>query len=271
MTEQKQWFTLEERKLLLKERYFNSSHKYFFEVKEAKNGSKYIVIDQRRKVEGKFVGAKMRIFEDEMLEFERVLHKLIHFALNAPQIALNAPQTEEPVTQNHNDKSKPTNSDLVPAFFHKLLSTHNWREFEEYTYYLLKILGIQTAYNFLDERQAGKADGFFKLGNLAVTYDCTLNKRDIESSKGEQINNYCNRLKQGSIEISGSTTEEFYNHHKQVWIITQGTTRQIKVVNAIEVREVAVQDIMSLYQERLTTMMSDQSLEMQLRNLCSGG
>ncbi|OQY28021.1 MAG: hypothetical protein B6244_08760 [Candidatus Cloacimonetes bacterium 4572_55] len=212
MTEQKQWFTLEERKLLLKERYFNSSHKYFFEVKEAKNGSKYIVIDQRRKVEGKFVGAKMRIFEDEMLEFERVLHKLIHFALNAPQIALNAPQTEEPVTQNHNDKSKPTNSDLVPAFFHKLLSTHNWREFEEYTYYLLKILGIQTAYNFLDERQAGKADGFFKL-----------------------------------------------------------TTRQIKVVNAIEVREVAVQDIMSLYQERLTTMMSDQSLEMQLRNLCSGG
>jgi len=100
-----------------------------------------------------------------------------------------------------------------------------------------------------------------------VIYDCTLDRKDIEISKREQINNYCNRLKQGSIEISGSTTEEFYNHHKQVWIITQGKTSQIKVVNTIEVKEVAVQDIMNLYQERLKTMMSDQALEMRLRNL----
>ena len=211
MTEQDQWYTLEERKLLLKERYFTSSHNYFFEVKEAKNGSKYVIIDQRKRVGGKFVSAKMRIFEDEMLEFERVLHKLIRFALNDNQ-------AEEPVIPNHDDSLKSSDSDLVPAFFSRLPSTNNWKEFEEHTYYLLKLLGIQTAYNFLDERQAGKADGFFKLGNLAVIYDCTLDRGDIENSKSEQINNYCNRLKQGSIEISGSTTEEFYNYHKQVWI-----------------------------------------------------
>jgi hypothetical protein len=74
-------------------------------------------------------------------------------------------------------------------------------------------------------------------------------------------------LNQGSIEIADRTTEEFYNHHKQVWIVTQGKTRRIKVVNNIEVKEVAVQDIMNVYRERLTTTMSNQALEMRLRNL----
>jgi hypothetical protein len=260
MSEQEPWYTLEKRKLLLKERYFTTSHNYFFEVKEAKNGSKYLVIDQRKKVGDEFVSAKLRIFEDEMLEFERVLHRLIHFALNVPQ-----PST--PPDQHENREPEASSSDLAPSFFNKLASTNNWQEFEEHTHYLLKLLGIQTVYSFLGERQAGKADGFFKLGNLAVIYDCTLDRHNIEDSKGEQINNYCNRLKQGSIAISGKTTEEFYNHHKQVWIITQGSTRLIKLVNTIEVKEVAVQDIMSLYQERLTTPMSDQALEMRLRDL----
>ncbi|MGL5132429.1 MAG: hypothetical protein ACRC78_07875, partial [Planktothrix sp.] len=134
-------------------------------------------------------------------------------------------------------------------------------------YYLLKLLGIETVYNFGGERQAGKADGFFKIGNLAVIYDCTLDFQNIENSKSEQINNYCNKLKQGSIELSGRTTEEFYNHHKQVWIITRGTTRQIKLVNSIEVKEVAINNIMYLYQERLTSNMNNQSLEIKLRNI----
>ena len=158
-------------------------------------------------------------------------------------------------------------SDLVPAFFNKLSQTNNWKEFEEYTFYLLKLLGIQTAYNFLDERQAGKADGFFKLGNLAVIYDCTLDQKDFENTKSEQIVNYCNRLKQGNIEISERTTEEFYDHHKQVWIITQGKTRRVKLVSSIEVKEISVDDLMNLYQERLTTTMNDQALELRLRNL----
>ncbi|MDJ0598091.1 MAG: hypothetical protein QNJ37_04535 [Crocosphaera sp.] len=67
MKEQEPWYSLEERKLFLKERYFSGSHNYFFELKEAKNGSKYIVIDQRKKVGDKFIGSKLRLFEDEML------------------------------------------------------------------------------------------------------------------------------------------------------------------------------------------------------------
>ena len=145
--------------------------------------------------------------------------------------------------------------------------TNNWKEIERNTYYLLKLLGIPLTYNFLDERQAGKADGFFKIGNLAVIYDCTLYKGDIERNKSEQINNYYNCLKQGRMEISQNTTEEFYSHHKPVWIITQNQTRQIKVINSIEIKEIAIQDIMNLYQERLITTLSDQFLEIQLRNL----
>ena len=267
MTEQEQWYSHEKRRTLHKERYFTSTHNYFFDVKEAKNGSRYIVIDQRKKIGGKFIGTKMRIFEDEMLEFERVLHKVIQAALNdIPTVAVPPlPDDNEP--KQSDPESEQSKSELFPAFFQKLSSTGNWQEFEEYTYYLLKLLGIQAAYNFLGERQAGKADGFFKLGNLAVIYDCTLDMQNLESSKGEQINNYCNRLKQGSIEVSSSMTEEFYNHHKQVWIITRGRTRQIKSVSAIEIKEVAIQDIMSLYEERLRARMSNQSLEMRLQNL----
>lgn len=132
---------------------------------------------------------------------------------------------------------------------------------------MLKLLGIQTAYQFLDERQAGKADGFFKFGNLAVIYDCTLDNHGIEERKKDQIINYCNRLKQGSIELSSATTVEFQNHQKQVWIITRGTSRRIKLVNDIEVKEVSLQDIVNLYEERLMNMISDHQLESKLRNL----
>ncbi|MGK7943603.1 MAG: hypothetical protein AB4058_03960, partial [Microcystaceae cyanobacterium] len=186
MTDNKSWYTHEARKLLSKERYFSGSHYYFFELKEAKNGSKYVIIEQRKKIGDEFVGAKIRIFEDEMQEFERILHKLI-------QLAFNLPQSQEPVTQPSN-KGVSFDSELVPAFFNTLMTTNNWQEFEKNTYYLLKLLGIPIIYNFFNERQAGKADGFFKVGNLAVIYDCTLDQMNFEQNKSEQINNYCNCL-----------------------------------------------------------------------------
>jgi len=260
MTEQEQWFSNEKRQTLLQERYFSGTHNYFFEVKVANNGSKYIIVTQRKKVGDKYVGVKMRIFEDELLEFQRVLNKLIHFALNDEQMI-------QPTISSGNLEPTALSSDLLPPFFNKLQSTKNWQEFEEYSCHLLKLLGIQTIYSFLGERQAGKADGFFKFGNLAVIYDCTLDGRNIEENKKEQIINYANRLNQGSIEITGSTTEEFYHHHRQIWIISQGKTRRIKLINSIEVKEIAIQDIMNIYRERLTTAMNDQSLEIRLRNL----
>jgi hypothetical protein len=250
----------EQRETIYKERYSTSTHHYFFEVKVAQNGTKYIVVDQRKKVGDDYVSAKMRIFEDELLEFQRVLQKLARFALNDELPA-------QPNFQSNISEVKPSDSDLYPAFFEKLRSTAGWQEFEEYTHYLLKLLGIQTIYKFSGDAQAGKADGFFKFGNLAVIYDCTLNSQNLEEKKREQINNYCNRLKQGSIEIAGYNTEEFYNYDKQVWIVTRGKTRLIKVVNNIEVKEIAVEDIMEVYQERLKATISNQVLEMKLKNL----
>ncbi len=132
---------------------------------------------------------------------------------------------------------------------------------------MLKSVGIQKAYKFLGERQAGKADGFFKFGNLAVLYDCTTSTKNIEKNKKDQIINYCNRLKQGSIELSDNAVEEFHNYNKQVWIITRGISRMIKLVNDIAVKEICIEDLMALYQDRLMRPVKEEQIEFKLRNL----
>lgn len=256
------------RQTLYKERISTGTHNYFLEVKVAHNGSKYLVIDQRRKVGSQYEGTKMRIFEDELLEFQRILGKMAHIALNY-EMPLT---TVSPIRQETSHSAdilpkKCGETELYPGFYEKLLTTHNWEEFEQYTYYLLKLLGIQTAYKFLGERQAGKADGFFKFGNLAVLYDCTLDRDNLEEKKREQMTNYCNRLKLGSIELSGNAIEEFHHHHKQVWLITRGKTRTIKLVNDIPIKEVAVTDLMTVYQERLKYPSTNEQLEFKLRTL----
>jgi len=63
-------------------------------------------------------------------------------------------------------------SDYTPPFFEKLLSTKEWRYFEDETFKLLKLLGINNVFKFTNQR--GEADGFFKFENLAVIYDTTL-------------------------------------------------------------------------------------------------
>lgn len=50
---------------------------------------------------------------------------------------------------------------IYPPFFSDLLKTNNWDDFEKYTFYLLKLLGIHEIYKW--EKQKGTADGFFKL------------------------------------------------------------------------------------------------------------
>lgn len=250
-----------ERTTLRKERFSSGTHTYFFELKETLHGSKYVVIDQRKKVGDGFESAKVRIFEDELLEFQRVLNKLIRLGLaedNTPAQVKPSPSLSRPTE---------TTSDLSPAFFPKLLTTHSWQEFEQYTHYLLKLIGIQAAYTFLGERQAGKADGFFKIGNLAVLYDCTLDDVHLEEYKKEQIINYCNRLRQGSLELAGRVTTEFYHHHKQVWIINRAPSRRLKLVNEIEIKQINIQDLINIYHERLYDNINDERLETKLKNI----
>jgi hypothetical protein len=267
MDNSEQWYTREERELLHKARYFSGSHNYFFELKVAKNGSKYIVIDQRKKVGDKFVGSKIRIFEDEMLEFERMLHQLIDIASGQIHVSTNNLAQPSSTESESKDFSWENHSDICPSFFRMLATTDDWQEFEKHTFLLLKLLGVSTIKSFLGEKQAGKADGFFRTTNLSVIYDCTLAKGHIESLKSQQIINYCNQLKQGRIEFSDKTVEEFHEDHKQVWIISRQCSRKIQVINSIEVKVIFIQDLMNLYATRLTSNPSYQSLDLQLRNI----
>ncbi len=248
-----------ERKTLHKDRLSNGTHNYFFEVKEALNGSKYVVVDQylRGTKEKK---AKLILFEDEMPEFRRIFLKLLDVALaskNEPVPPISTPSEQPHVEYDI----------LTPGFFHTLTFTNDWKEFEHLTGHLLRLLGIQTLYSFTNERQAGKADGFFKLRTTAVLYDCTLNRENIEQSKREQIANYCNRLRQGTIQVSDYTVEEVQQYQKQVWIITQGTSRKLQTVNDVNVKEISIEDLIVVYKERLLKRLNNEDLEMRLRNL----
>ncbi|MFK5970479.1 MAG: hypothetical protein QM487_10215 [Candidatus Marithrix sp.] len=67
-----------ERKVLHKTRISTGTHNYFLELKESDNGSKYIVIDQTsRSGNNQYSSVKMRIFEDEILEFHRQFKKMV--------------------------------------------------------------------------------------------------------------------------------------------------------------------------------------------------
>jgi hypothetical protein len=229
-------------------RYFTKTHHYFFELSMAANNAFYITIDQRKKVGEKYVGNKINIFPDAMPEFQMTLKKFVEQALDfsSPPIMLAAMPPLPTITSSTNT--------LFPPFFQQLLTTDDWEQFERYTHYLIKLLGIQNAYAFLHQNQAGKADGFFTIGNLAVLYDCTLAASQIDERKRDQIVNYCNLMTGGRIEINPDVIEEFHQYHqRQVWIITRNKTQLLRSVNRIEVKEVAVQTLIALYENRLTT------------------
>ncbi|MBB1126132.1 hypothetical protein [Thiospirillum jenense] len=317
---------------IYKDRYFTSSHHYFFELKQAKTANYYIVIEQTKKP-GYDSLCKLRIFDDEFSGVKQIIDQLIASVINDNGLQTTASQqltiptagvtplldtsvlipnsinNANPLpialsisprlvpsqifksiwqrlrrtsSQQHIDliaasvrhdnqqrqvSTLPSQLDLTPPFFEHLLTTHNWQQFEQYTTYLLKLLGILVVYPFFAERQAGKADGFFKTQTLVVLYDCTLRADHIESDKRDQINNYCSQLKQGAIELSPHIKEEFFHHQQQVWIITQHDTQYVKMVNTINVKAVSVATLQALYYQRLTGYMTVTEFEEKLRNL----
>lgn len=138
--------------------------------------------------------------------------------------------------------------------------------FEDSVFVLLRCLGIHNLYQFDRKNQAGKADGFFSIGNLAVMYDCTL-RENFEEHKKEQIENYVNKLNNKSqltidikrddggvankvLQISGKT--------KQVWIISKYKTRELNDYDGIKVKEVSVQDLIKLLKTRLYSSIFEQ-------------
>jgi hypothetical protein len=161
------------------------------------------------------------------------------------------------------DEVKENVLDYAPPFFEKLLTTKDWRYFEDETFKLLKLLGINNVFKFTNQR--GEADGFFKFENLAVIYDTTL-EDDFENKKKTQMENFCAQLQMGSILINEQNTiQTFHECQKQVWIITRGSSRIISKHNNILIKEISIVDIMDLYLERLDSQCTTDILENKLR------
>lgn len=155
---------------------------------------------------------------------------------------------------------------LDPKFFSTIDSTENWAEFEKYSYYLLKCIGLHALYKFPLWEQKGKADGFFIFGKLVVMFDMALEK-DFEKSKEIQIENFCSQLKKSYIQY-GNQKFTISNHAKQVWIITRSTnSRLIKKEDEILIKEVPVTKIEALYRRRLIDDIDEEGFERCLRDL----
>lgn len=131
--------------------------------------------------------------------------------------------------------------------------------FEDSVFNLLKIIGLNKIFQFDRENQAGKADGFFIIENLAVMYDCTL-KSDYEAFKEEQIENYINQLNHkahltfNTKKMDGPTTPKtipLTGKSKQVWIITKGESKEISDYDNVKVKEISIHDLCKIFQKRL--------------------
>lgn len=153
-----------------------------------------------------------------------------------------------------------------PSFFSELKMTNDWRKFEEYTYYLIRCLGIHNSHRFSFKNQKGKADGFFKFGNLAVLYDCTLDSK-YEENKKTQIENFCDQIKKGFIEYDWKKIN-INNCNKSVWIVTKArNTRLIKEIDGIEIKEVSIEKIIELYRKRIKEDIDENVFEKELRSI----
>lgn len=146
----------------------------------------------------------------------------------------------------------PNVSKFSSSFFDSLRKTSNYSEFEESIHVLLKYIGINDVYAFDQVKQAGRADGFFKIRNLAVIYDATLNQ-NFEVEKNQQIRNYVAALNSGLIsygDLNFTTT----SLEKQVWIITKGKTRRLNIIDDIIIKEVSIETLMEVFVKKLQDM-----------------
>jgi len=160
---------------------------------------------------------------------------------------------------------------LYPPFFYNLIKTKDHFEFEDLIFQLLKLIGINNICKIDKKEQAGREDGFFVFGDLAVIYDCTLK---TNFNKEEQINNYCRRLDDEEKLSCKSKGRSFNikNKRKQVWIITRNKTQKIKDYpcqngEIILVKEISIYDLIEIYIKRIKENFFEDELEKILENL----
>lgn len=70
---------MEHKKELFKEKVAAGSRTYFFDVYEASNGAKYLIIDESKKVGDKFEHNRIMIFEDQFTAFTEGFKKAYLF------------------------------------------------------------------------------------------------------------------------------------------------------------------------------------------------
>lgn len=128
--------------------------------------------------------------------------------------------------------------------------------FEDYCFTILKLLGLTDTYQYPRAKQAGNADGFFKIKALEVLYDCTLSEY-YQDYKKDQIENYIARLNKTQITIDTKEISLNTTNNKQVWIITKNKTRIIKDSDNILVKEISLNDLIDVLEERLSNLKYD--------------
>ena len=71
---------MDQKKLeLFTERVDTNSRHYFFNVKKAENGSKYLIINESRKVGDEFKRNSIMIFEDDLMKFNKGLKTVTNY------------------------------------------------------------------------------------------------------------------------------------------------------------------------------------------------
>jgi hypothetical protein len=82
----------QEKAPLFSERVALGTRNYFFDVREAENGNKFLSINETRKVGEDFKRSSIMIFEDDLLKFNRGLKNVTDFIVNQ---VMPAAATEE--------------------------------------------------------------------------------------------------------------------------------------------------------------------------------
>lgn len=168
------------------------------------------------------------------------------------------------VVISQNQSSLQGGSSLQPAFF-KEMETCSWEMFELYSYYLLRLLGINDINKVPQKDNRGKADGFFLVNTFAVLYDATLDT-DL-NKKSQQIENYVNQLKSNRYLLNNNYFT-IKDYQKQVWIITRGdVVKHLPSHDGIRVKEIPFKRLVDIYDKRLTTEMDAENLIETLKNL----
>ena len=153
-----------------------------------------------------------------------------------------------------------------PPFFDRLRTTKDPAVFENDVYCLLRLIGIHDIKKYPQNKQAGRCDGEFIFDKIAVKYDATLNEH-YKSNKKEQIKNYRLQLEGDERFEFATKNMDIKGKYKYVWIITRGISKFLDNNNNVIISEISIENLISLYHDRLNSSWTESELEEKLISL----